>query len=266
MRKGRKRNLKAVNRSGAALVEFSLVLPLLLLLLIGSIEIGGAILTRHTLSEAARAGARVYALKKKKTEADVYLAVAKVMEPAGLENYTLSLDPDPSVEVEQLTPLTVTVSIPSTEYSWVASPWFVRGKTISSRCTMPADLGESEADTDVTDDGSFVPGVIDEDSVDEGSGTTDKELDKLQKEAQKAKEKAQKAQDKADKEAEKAAKEQAKADEAAKKAAEEGTAKAAEDAAKAQEKADEAVAKAAEKQQEANEAWKAYEEAAAKLP
>ena len=264
MRKVRNRDFKAVNRSGAALVEFSVTLPLLLLL--GSIEIGGAILTRHTLSEATRAGARVYAMKKKKTEADVYSAVGKVMESAGLENYSVSLDPHPSVEVEQMTPLTVTVSIASKESTWVASPWFMRGKIISSRCTMPADLGQAVADTNVTDDGSSAPGASDEDTVDEGSGTSDKELDKLQKEAQKKKEKAQKAQDKADKEAVKAAEKQAEADEAAEVAAQKGTKKAAKDAAKAQDKADDAAAKAAKEQQKANEAWKAYEDALAKLP
>ena len=266
MHKVRKHNFDRKGRPGAALVEFSVVLPFVLMLLIGSIELGGAILTRHTLSEAARTGARVYSLKKKKTEADVYLAIKQVMDSAGLQNYAISLDPDPAVAVPQLTPLTVKVSINSKDCTWVTSPWFVRNQIISSQCTMPADMGESGSDPDVSGSGSAAPDVYDEDVTDEGIGLSDKELEQLLKDAKKLEIKAKRAQYKANKEAQNAADLQAIADLAAQKAAEEGTTKAATDAAKAQQDADSAADKAAQKQQDADEAWQAYQAALAKIP
>lgn len=49
---------KACRRHGAATVEFALVLPLFLLLLSGMIEFGQAFRVQHSLSTAARSGAR----------------------------------------------------------------------------------------------------------------------------------------------------------------------------------------------------------------
>ena len=257
------RNQQCTDRRGAALVEFSLVLPLMLMLLIGSIEVGRGINVRHTLSEAARAGARIYSLKKRKTEADARAAIAQVMKEGKLNEYTVTFDPDPLLPVVQSEPVTVTVAVRSEDALWNSSPWFMKGRTISSTCVMPVDLGEKAADTSGAGDGSSAPDVFDTDDTGEGSGVSDKELEKLQKEAQKLKEKAQKAQDKADKEAAKAAEKQAEADAAAKKAAQEGTKQAEKDAEKAQDKADSAAEKANEKAQEAADAWKEANDAAA---
>jgi Flp pilus assembly protein TadG len=51
------------NDRGAAVVEFAIVLPLLVALLIGIAEFGRAYYTQTTLSGAAREGVRVMALK-----------------------------------------------------------------------------------------------------------------------------------------------------------------------------------------------------------
>jgi Flp pilus assembly protein TadG len=47
-----------VHEAGQELVEFALILPLLLLLFLGIIEFGRAILTYNTIANAAREGAR----------------------------------------------------------------------------------------------------------------------------------------------------------------------------------------------------------------
>lgn len=54
---------------GAAAVEFALVLPVLLLVVIGIIEFGRAYNIQTTLSNAARDGVRVMALKDSPSEA-----------------------------------------------------------------------------------------------------------------------------------------------------------------------------------------------------
>lgn len=53
---------KSSNEAGAALVEFAIITPLLLLLVFGIIEFGRAYNTQNTLTHAAREGAREYAI------------------------------------------------------------------------------------------------------------------------------------------------------------------------------------------------------------
>ena len=51
----------AVAEEGAAILEFALVLPLLIALVAGTVEIGRALLVQRQMSEATRAGARALA-------------------------------------------------------------------------------------------------------------------------------------------------------------------------------------------------------------
>lgn len=61
------------NADGQALVEFSLVLPILIALILGMIEFGWVLNGKITLTSAAREGARFYAVSKdsSKVEATV---------------------------------------------------------------------------------------------------------------------------------------------------------------------------------------------------
>ncbi len=69
-------------RRGAAIVEFAVVLPLLLLLLFGIIEFGWLFMVRQTLVNAAREGCRVAVLRTS-TDADVATRIQEVMDPFG---------------------------------------------------------------------------------------------------------------------------------------------------------------------------------------
>ncbi len=187
-------------RRGLALVEFSLTLPLLLLLLVGSLEIGRGISLKHTVSEAARAGARVYSLRTQKTEADVRATIDRIMADAGIRKYSVTLDPTPSVRIQQLDALTVTVTADFDEATWYTAPWFLKGKTISALSVMPADLGESAADgvpVPFDDSGLYAEG--DTNNVGEVSGTTDTKIKELEKAAAKAAKAAARARERADK-------------------------------------------------------------------
>ena len=82
------------DRKGAATVEVAVTLPLFLLLVVGAIDLGRAIMVRHTLVEAARAGCRVYAVKDEGTEDDVHAVVGKTMNDAHLTGYAVEFDPD----------------------------------------------------------------------------------------------------------------------------------------------------------------------------
>ena len=97
------------NRRGAAIVEFAVVLPLLLLLLFGIIDFGWVFLVRQTLTNAAREGARVAVLRTS-TADDVSDRVREVMNPLGYAegaqwNFTATTIGD------EIQTLTVTIGI-----------------------------------------------------------------------------------------------------------------------------------------------------------
>lgn len=84
-------------RSGQAVVEFALVLPVLVLMVFGAIEFGRAYYDLHLLTNAARAGARVGSLPEK-VEGDVTDSVDDFLNAVGLSGgwtTTVSVeDPD----------------------------------------------------------------------------------------------------------------------------------------------------------------------------
>ncbi|NQU21979.1 MAG: pilus assembly protein [Candidatus Nealsonbacteria bacterium] len=117
-------------RRGAAVVEFAVVLPLLLLLVVGALEVGRATMVQHKLVQAARAGCRIYAVKNEVTEVEVQSIIKQVMDDAGLGPYTVELDPGPTNDIEHLEPVTVTVSVAFDQVSRLP-------REIPARCMLP---------------------------------------------------------------------------------------------------------------------------------
>jgi Flp pilus assembly protein TadG len=73
------------NDKGQSMVEFALVLPILLLILLSIVEIGWLINAKITITSAAREGARVYAVKGKEA------AAAKTQVQAVVDNTVESI-------------------------------------------------------------------------------------------------------------------------------------------------------------------------------
>ncbi|HUP90326.1 MAG TPA: TadE/TadG family type IV pilus assembly protein [Longimicrobiales bacterium] len=70
---------------GSAAVEFALVTPVLLLVLLGMVEFGRAWNARQTVTEAARAGARVAAVAEQASADSARKAVFRVLKGAALD-------------------------------------------------------------------------------------------------------------------------------------------------------------------------------------
>ncbi|BDE58842.1 pilus assembly protein [Rhodococcus hoagii] len=70
------------SESGAAAVEFALVVPILILLVLGIIEFGRAYNIQNSLSAAAREGVRVMAISKNATAAKAATKQAGLFNPA----------------------------------------------------------------------------------------------------------------------------------------------------------------------------------------
>ena len=74
---------KLRDERGASAVEFGLIVPLLLMLVLGIVEFGHAFQVQGTLSSAAREGARAMALRNDQDEAkDAVREAAAALDPA----------------------------------------------------------------------------------------------------------------------------------------------------------------------------------------
>lgn len=84
---------KPASERGAAAVEFALILPILVSLLIGIVEFGRAYNAQITLTAAAREGARVMAIQKSTTATqDAVKAASPSLNPQ-LTNTQIQVSP-----------------------------------------------------------------------------------------------------------------------------------------------------------------------------
>lgn len=117
-------------RRGAAIVEMAIVTPLMLMLLLGTIQYGYLFMVRQSIVRAAAEGARVATLPGA-TDGEIESAIDVYMSGAGLTGkYSVAIEravpPDTMTEE-------VTVSIPFTAVSLVGDFFgSVDGKVLSS--------------------------------------------------------------------------------------------------------------------------------------
>jgi Flp pilus assembly protein TadG len=108
------RKLRNAKCCGVVLVEFALVLPLLLMLVLGALRYGHLFLKAQQITNAARHGARI-AILPNATDNMVRLEVASLMDAAGMtqaqSGYTVGITPSITPGVGN--PVTVQIRIPS---------------------------------------------------------------------------------------------------------------------------------------------------------
>ncbi|HWM15244.1 MAG TPA: TadE family protein [Microbacterium sp.] len=141
-RDGRDRTL------GQSLVEFALVLPILLILMLGVLDFGRAIFAYNSVSNGARSGARVAIVNQ-----DLDVITAAVEDEAfGLDDVDVSFDPNvegvpdcPQTNVDCCPSIGCVIEVAvSTEYV-PATPIFsqlVGSITVSSESQMPIERVE----------------------------------------------------------------------------------------------------------------------------
>jgi Flp pilus assembly protein TadG len=122
-------------RRGAALVEFALVAPIFLTFVVGSIELGRAIVVQEALTNASREGARVGILDTA-TTSDVTAAVNSYLSGVSISGATTDVSPTDPGTYPVGTQVTVTVSIPYASVTWVPSPWFLKNATLAATTVM----------------------------------------------------------------------------------------------------------------------------------
>jgi Flp pilus assembly protein TadG len=110
-------------RRGAAVVEFAIVAPLFFLLIFGMIEFGRMVMVQQILTNAAREGARKAVLDGS-TTADVTNTVITHLNDAKITVTTSNIVITPSnpATANYGDPVTVKVSVPFSEVSWLPAP------------------------------------------------------------------------------------------------------------------------------------------------
>jgi Flp pilus assembly protein TadG len=110
-------------RRGAAAVEFAIVAPLFFLLIFGMIEFGRMVMVQQILTNASREGARKAVLDGS-TATDVDNTVITHMSDARITvtAANITINPANPATANYGDPITVTVSVPFSEVSWLPAP------------------------------------------------------------------------------------------------------------------------------------------------
>lgn len=124
------------SRRGAAAVEFAMVAPVFLLLTFGMMEYGRMVMVQQVLTNGSREGARKAVLDGA-TTADVTTAVQAYLTNAGITGgATISVSPNPPTSAASGDPVTVTISVPFSQVSWLPAPMYLGATTLNASSSM----------------------------------------------------------------------------------------------------------------------------------
>ena len=122
---------------GNALVEFAILLPVFVTLVLGTIEAGWALFIQNTLVDAAREGARVAVTQNISTNSIVSDAEGILTDSnISLAQVSVSISPLAVSLQPRGTAITVTVSVPYSAVSILPTPMFLGSTTLSAQVTM----------------------------------------------------------------------------------------------------------------------------------
>jgi Flp pilus assembly protein TadG len=115
-------------------VELAVCLPVLALVVFGSIEACSMMFLRQTLCAAAYEGIRV-AMKKDGTNAEASRRCQEVLAARNVQRATVAFQPADVSAANRGTALTITVSAPC-DANRISPAWFYQGMAISVGATM----------------------------------------------------------------------------------------------------------------------------------
>jgi hypothetical protein len=92
-------------------------------------------MVQQVLTNAAREGARVGVLDSS-TVTDVETTVTSYLTGGGVSGATVTVTPNPLSSAGYGAPVTVTVSVPFSQVSWLPSPMFLKTTSLSASTVM----------------------------------------------------------------------------------------------------------------------------------
>ena len=136
--KGRR---KTRSRRGAAVVEFAVVAPILILLIMGMIECGRMIMVQQILTNASREGARRAVLEAADV-GEVNSVVNEYLASTSVTGASVTIDPTSLSTLGFGDRVTVTISVPFDDVSWLPVPKFFGENELSATTVMNAERPE----------------------------------------------------------------------------------------------------------------------------
>lgn len=127
------------SRSGAAIVEFAIVCPILFLIVFGMVDVGRGLMVQNLLTNAARDGARTAALDGA-TASDVEAAVAQYLSSMSVDGASVTVTPNPLSTAGLGDPVSVTVTVPFNSVSWLPSSMYFAGVNLESTVVMRREV------------------------------------------------------------------------------------------------------------------------------
>jgi len=116
-------------------VEFAIVAPVFILLLFGIIEYGRMVMVQQVITNASREGAR-RAVLDGATTSEVETVVDDYMMSSAVNGATVTISPDPPSTAGSGEPVSVTVSVPFSDVSWLPAPMFLGNTDLQARTVM----------------------------------------------------------------------------------------------------------------------------------
>ena len=121
-------------RYGIAAVEFAVIAPIFFLMVVGILEFGRALMVQQVIVSAARVGAR-QAITLNATTAGVTTTVTGYADNAAVPGVSVVVNPSPDTAAAGDV-ITVTTTVNFDQVSWMPTPWFLGGKTLTSASSM----------------------------------------------------------------------------------------------------------------------------------
>ncbi|WP_018086675.1 TadE/TadG family type IV pilus assembly protein [Desulfurispora thermophila] len=132
------KRLQQLGRSqrGQTLVEMAIILPLLILLLMATIEFGRIFFTYLSITNATREAARSTVISEQKDDAAIRQRVLDAASWLTAQNITVEVSPASVTNRTSGVPLTITVTYPVVLYTPVLSQIISNPFTVSAQTTM----------------------------------------------------------------------------------------------------------------------------------
>ncbi|HVW02052.1 MAG TPA: TadE/TadG family type IV pilus assembly protein [Planctomycetaceae bacterium] len=132
----RKLQIRRHSRRGAAMVEFALVSPLFLCLIVGIVEVGRAVVVQQLLTNASREGVRIASYDSTTQTATVTSAVNAYLSNVGIKGATTTISPSGLSSLADGQSVSVSVSVPFTSVSLLPTPILLGDKTLQATSVM----------------------------------------------------------------------------------------------------------------------------------
>lgn len=129
------RNRKRKQRRGAAVVEFAMIVPVMLVFTFGMIELSRMSMVKESLTQASREGARV-GVRPAATSDDVMTRVNEELEILGLQTASIVITPAVLEDAVAGDDVKVELSVPVSDASWIPDFFSFDALDIKAETTM----------------------------------------------------------------------------------------------------------------------------------